>query len=598
MNLMATKFRSLAVLAAVATAAVTAGCSGATTQNRAQGNAKVGISVNALSATTIDHMTLTVSVDATSGAPSFANITTNLTNNDLTNKLSWSAYVQGIPAGTRRLFTINAYNASSSVIYSGSTYTDITAGNTASVYIVLQGLNDGGFQNSLPVVDSLTSSANLVYVGTTPPPAPVALTFKAHDPDSGATLTYAWASDCATSSFDAATGPVTQNSAMTVYWTPPTTAPSGGACTETLKITDNLQGTVTAYLAIQVQNNANGQVVVSAYPNSWPMISGIVANETFTKNTSGQIVSVEFDFVASATDPDGDDIKYTWSIVPTAGCNKPGDGYTSSTVTTPTLTLAQGQGQLPTSAVHYHTTDLGAACVFHVDVTDYWKDGIVPANSGLPVARGGDTLGVINGSLAKDFELAPYISHWDGPSAPVSGSVTPTSASFAVQGGQTINVDVTVLDPTPAFNPTELPFTFTWTQSGGALGHSPSGLPGENSGTSPAFSANTWTAPATVSSSMFVKVVVTNKDGISSSFTWNVVPANPCDGTAATVGVACATEPSSFCWYGLGFGRARWRDSASTISTGGRAPSAYAAKAGARNCCRSPRRSATRCSPT
>src|SRR6516225_5071294 len=38
--------------------------------------------------------------------------------------------------------------------------------------------------------------------------------------------------------------------------------------------------------------------------------------------------------------------------------------------------------------------------------------------------------------------------------------------------------------------------------------------------------------------------------------------------------------------------------SASTTSTGGRAASACAARAGARNCCRSPRRSATRCSPT
>ena len=39
----------------------------------------------------------------------------------------------------------------------------------------------------------------------------------------------------------------------TVHWTPPTTVPAGGVCTETLTITDNSQGSVTAYLAIQIQ---------------------------------------------------------------------------------------------------------------------------------------------------------------------------------------------------------------------------------------------------------------------------------------------------------------------------------------------------------
>ena len=103
------KLRSLALLAAVATAAL-GGCSSGGSKSQApQGQAKVGVNINALTATTIDKMTLTVGVDATSGAPTFPNIVTNLTNNDAIKNLTWSAYVTGIPAGTQRLFTIQAF---------------------------------------------------------------------------------------------------------------------------------------------------------------------------------------------------------------------------------------------------------------------------------------------------------------------------------------------------------------------------------------------------------------------------------------------------------------------------------------------------------
>ena len=242
MNCISTKFRSLALLAAVATAALGAGCGSGKSGSQASlasGKANIGVKVNALQATQIAKMTLTISTDTTSGPPSFNSITTDLTNNDLTKSLNWSAFVQGIPAGTQRLFAIQAFDGSNAVVYSGSARADITVGNTANVYIVLQGLNDGGFQNSLPVVDSLTSSANLVVVGTTPAPAPVALTFTAHDPDAAATLTYSWADSCG-SSFDT-TFPagVAQSTATTVHWTPPTSVPTGGVCTLTLKVTDD-----------------------------------------------------------------------------------------------------------------------------------------------------------------------------------------------------------------------------------------------------------------------------------------------------------------------------------------------------------------------
>jgi hypothetical protein len=537
MNLIARKYSGLALLALVASAALGTGCNSPKKSDPvAQGKANVGVTMNALQATGIVKMTLTISTDASSGAPTFAAISTDLTNNDPSNRLTWSTFVQGIPAGTQRLFSIQAFDASSAVVYSGSARADIVAGGTASVFIVLQGLNDGGFQNSLPVVTSLSSSANVVTVGTTPPPAPVALSFSATDPDAAATLTYAWADSCG-SSFDAATGSLPQATATTVHWTAPATVPASGACTLTLKITDNKQGTVTAVLAIQIQANTNGSANVAAYPNSWPMISGIVVNETFAKNAQGQIVSVEYDLVASAGDTDGDDLKYTWTIDPAHGCNKAGDGYTATTpaVPTATLNLAYGQGQIGSSTVHFHTTDLGSACVLKLDVTDFWKNGIVPLNSGLPVARGGDTLGVINGSLAKDFAIAPLITKFSSPNAPTQS--TPNSAHYIVNHDQTVQLAVEVSDPTPAFNAPGTPFTFTWIGNGGAF------VAGSQSDVtaSPGKSTISWTAASSYAPGSKVMVTVTSAQGLSSTYTWFFDPANPCDGTAASVGLACNT---------------------------------------------------------
>jgi hypothetical protein len=253
------------------------------------------------------------------------------------------------------------------------------------------------------------------------------------------------------------------------------------------------------------------------------MTSGISSTEAFTTSAAGQVVQVDYDLTASAFDPDGDDITYVWSVVGPA-CQIPGSGFTDSVVHTPTLTLSQGPGQLATSTVHFVSGDLSAACILQLTVTDSWPGQIPPAGSALPLARGGSTVATLYGSPTPAVAFAPYIYLWSGPASPVPGSVTTNSATYAVAAGQSISLSVYAVDSTPSFNPTELPFTFTWTQNSGALAQSPSGLPGEVTVSSPTFSANTWTAPATVTDGTFVRVVVTNRDGLSTSFTWNIVP--------------------------------------------------------------------------
>lgn len=534
MNPMVTKFRSLVLPAFMAMAVLAAGCSGSnSSQQAAKGSAKVGVKVNALTATQIAKMTLVV----TEGGNTV--VTTNLTNNDLTSYLSWSGYVQGIPAGTAT-FAITAYDGSNNVLYSGSGTAAIVAGQTASVYIVLQGPNNGGFQNTLPQVELLTASTNTVTVGTTPPPAPVTLTFEANEPVAGNTMTYAWADTCG-DTFTPASGSLASNTVTSVQWTPPTSVPASGACTLSLTISDNQQGSVTAYLSITIQSPSTGGVNVSAYPNTWPVITSLSAHETFTKNSSGQVIGVDIDLVANAVDADGDWLEYTWT---SPNCNTPtashAVGFTSSAVLTPTNTLALGPGAISSSTVHFTAPASTTACIVQVAVTDYWPNLIPPASSGLAPARGGDTIGLINASAPTDFQFAPQITQYSSPSAPVSGTVTSNSSSYTVQPGQQIQLSLSFVDPTPSFDPSGLPFTVLWQQNGGNLQYAPNGAPGQNTGSSPGFSQNVWTAASpTYIANSFVKVTVTNSQGLSASYTWNFLPANPCNGS--NVGASCNT---------------------------------------------------------
>jgi hypothetical protein len=540
MNLMAPKWRNLALLAAVFSATVSTGCSQTPKQSTPSGNAKVGVSINAETATNIVTVKLTVSTDTTlfpsTINPLAAPIVTSLTNNDPSAKLSWGGYVQGIPAGTNRIFQVDAYNASSTVIYTGKGTADITAGATASVYLLLQGPNDGGFVNGLPRIDTLTASSTLVTVGTTPPPDRVALYFHATDPDPAATLTYQWTDSCSATSFDApsiSTG-VVSPLAATVLWTPPTTA---GVCTLTLKVIDSAGGTVTTYLAIQTQLSQTGNAVVNAYPNSWPIVS-LTAVETFVKDGTGKITSVQYDLVATSADPDGDAVKYAWSVVGT-GCTSAASGFTSPqvpAVTVPVIPLAFGPGANPTNTVTFTTDDVVNGCVLRVDVTDFWPSGKRPV--GFTVDdRGGDTVGLINGAAPKYFAVAPQISHITAPNAP-GNPQDASSATFMVGTNQIVSLGVDVTDPTPTYNNapgTPFSYSFTWggfSYVAGTL-NTVTSSPGTVSAN---FQSSTVFTPGS-----FVKIVVTNAQGLTAAYTWNFKPANPCDGTAATVGATCDT---------------------------------------------------------
>jgi hypothetical protein len=507
--------RNLALLATISTIAVAStGCTGGA-KPEAGGAAKVGVTVSALSATTIGKMTLTVGPGT--GA-TFTPIVVDLTNQDLVTKLTWSAYVQNVPAGTGRTFHIDAFDATvlTKVLYSGDATANIVSGSTANVYMVLQELNPiGGSTTALPAIDSLTASAATVTVPSTPT-ATVSLTVTAHSPATPANnpLTYLWTASC---------GTLAAATTTSATWTAPATI-TAPACQVNVTVTDSKGGAVTAYLAIVTQGPAAvGNAQIAAYPNSWPMISTVVASETFTKNASGQLVSMDVNVTVTASDPDGDDLSYVWS----SDCVLAGTGFTDAANLTPVATLTTGPGALASNTVHFKSTDMTRGCTLRVDVKDSWKNGIVPTGSGLPVARGGDTVGLIYATTPVDFVLAPQITN-----------VTSPNVGNKVQPGQVFVVGIQVTDPTPAFNAAQVPFTFAWTFTGGVAAVVGSQLDVTGS---PGSSVVQVSIPNPIQPGMSATVVVTNKGGLKATYSWNFVPANPCDGSAGSIGLACDT---------------------------------------------------------
>src|SRR5262245_14427075 len=98
--------KNLALLTALtAVSGLVVGCSA---PQAPAGSGRVGVSFSALSAKTVDHVTVTIGKG--NGNPPFNDIVTDLTNQDLMNKLKWTGFVQQIPAGTGRTFHVDAFD--------------------------------------------------------------------------------------------------------------------------------------------------------------------------------------------------------------------------------------------------------------------------------------------------------------------------------------------------------------------------------------------------------------------------------------------------------------------------------------------------------
>ncbi len=237
------------VVLATAVAALSTACD---VPEEAKGNVKAGANFQS-ALQVISKATLTIGPGT--GTPSFNPIVAEMTQD--TTDSNWTAYVQGIPAGSSRTFHIDAFDDSTpaNVLYSGDATSEIIVGATANVFMLLQAANSGGdLDGQILSIDRLTATADVVAVGT-----PVFFSVAAHDL-AGDRLTYRWTSSCGAFADPATTTPT---------WTAPTTVPSNGSCQIEITVENDEQDSLTASLAIVVrQTNAGNE---EGPLNSWPI---------------------------------------------------------------------------------------------------------------------------------------------------------------------------------------------------------------------------------------------------------------------------------------------------------------------------------------
>ncbi len=309
-----------------------------TDEDNSHGSVVIGVQGAALSLDDIVRLTVTVS-----GPSINPNIVSELIEDPAN---SWSGTIDNIPAGDNRTFLAEAFDASDTLVYSGSAENvTIADGVTTQVNIYLQQVDPPEpFANAVPKFDSLVLSDSQVA-----PTNEVAIAATASDPD-GEPLVYAWTATCGTFS-DAA--------ASNTTWTAPETT---GACTLTISATDPHTASATLSFDIDVQTQyGNGSANVLVNVNTWPEVQNLVPNPT--RIEVGQSTTLDL----SATDPDGDTLSFAW----TASCT---GTFDNAGVEDPTFTLTADNG--------------GAPCTLSVTVTDS-RSGTNAANiaveTGAPI---------------------------------------------------------------------------------------------------------------------------------------------------------------------------------------------------------------------
>ncbi|WNG47399.1 kelch-like protein [Archangium minus] len=319
---------------------------------------------------------------------------------------AWGGVLGRIPAGERRTFKAQAFNAANVLRYEGRAEdVTVTAGVTGLVSLMLQDVTlPPPFTNEAPLVDSLVATPTSVVPGGT-----VSLSASAHDPNAGDSVSYAW------------TAPAGSFAAPTQASTTWTASMTQGVVKLSLTVSDSRGAALTVSLTVTVSAGSGAQEVRVDF-NTVPGVVGLTSSQSVLDVGQQTALSV------SASDADGDTLSYQWS----ATCAGSFSGATSSSATfTPSA--------LPTGACNN--------CQLSVVV----KDG-----------RGGQNTGSLALCVTKD--AIPRIpASWNPTSsmATVRGSPQATlllNGKVLVTGGYTNNGAVAtaeVYDPaTGSWSPT------------------------------------------------------------------------------------------------------------------------------------------------
>ncbi|MGE6759827.1 kelch repeat-containing protein [Corallococcus interemptor] len=361
----------------------------------------------------------------------------------------WGGIIGNIPAGTGRAFAARAYDASGTLLFSGSADgVTILADQTTLVAITLQQVHPPPpFDNEAPLIDFVAVNPSTVAAGGT-----VSLYASAHDPNPEDTISYAWS---------ATAGTVSAPTERFTSWTAPT---STGIQTLTLTVTDSRGLASSALLVVNVVPEGEGEAELSISFNSAPQVSSITA--TATRLSVGQMTTV----FALATDPDGDNPSYAWS----ASC--PGtwtDATSALGQFTPSLAPAEACNNCRLSVSVSdgrggHTTGTVALCVSNT----------LPINPLAPVIlrsyRSSDT--------ANPGDVLTYEVAESGPEGSALGfSWQATTGTLATPTGDSTHSRVTWTAPPCASVGTPPSITVTVTNAFGLTatrGFTVTGLPG------------------------------------------------------------------------------------------------------------------------
>ncbi|HVP62387.1 MAG TPA: SBBP repeat-containing protein [Myxococcaceae bacterium] len=579
MHLLTSRVRTLALAVSMLTVAFGAGCNNAKNDGPKSANAKISVSGAAVQSD-IQSIQISITDSAPPAAPSAGfPIVALLTKAPAGNV--WTANVTGIPAnpapGSTRYFQATAYagpNATGAVLYQGTTPATVIAGQTAQVTILLQEVNPpAGPSNYAPVIDSVTSSAAYLLPGQGG-----SFTVTAHDPDNashlnrpqfnGEPLAYAWSATC-----DNGTLTIASPTSATTAFTAPSV--NSAICTVAIKVSETAlasNSSVTTYFTVTVNGNF-GNAQIFAFPNSSPIVTvrGDFRYYFFSDTAPGGIPAQQGDLFFTATDPDGDNVRFDLSgICSDSGFD--GAGLLSvgavpinpanfSAITSSTNT-GTGSGTPPASAYSFNPffgyntgtryADPNASCQFKILVSDLCTNGDCgPAGSqGAKTDgadRGGVTTGFLNASAPKQPKRAPTIvrvvvPNQDGGDVGGTPNTWDPRKFVIVQPGVQIHLS---LDAEDTFEAGPLTIggvcnvgagaTFSTTTPGG-----PKTLHWEGG----------YTPPATLVADMNCVVTVTSTaSGLGTSTTIRFAGSDPCvgaaDGTSCddhnscTVGEAC-----------------------------------------------------------
>lgn len=539
MSFLTTKMRGLALAIATLTAVVGTGCN-----NKAEPKGQATVAVGFGQAAAVIADVSKVELNISGGTPAMTPIVTTLTKAPSGNQ--WTGNITGIPAGTGRVFKATATKADGTKLYEGTASSDIVAGSTATVVIILQEQNvPPGPTNFAPVISGVSASSPTIKAGKT-----ATFTFSASDPDSNYPLAYEWSTSCkivATGAPAASNGTFSTTSGSlaaattgtSTIWTAPGT--NGLLCTIGIKVTDSntTQGaaSVQAFLTIEVKDDT-GSANVAAFPNSFPIItlyrSAIDYNYDVNATTPVNGVGQRGQVFTSAIDPDGDQIRYDYRVVCNPGSLPPAPGQTDDTASLQFATLTAAGGP-PGSNPTWFNADASRSCVFTVTIHDLCTNnncgGDLPAGTPgrLPNGsdRGGVTVGVINATAPAKPARAPFIIRTVAPNVNASGQTV-------VAPGTAYNLQVDASDPEGGNLST------TWVTNGGTL----ASVAGVKTGN--ISSANVWTSPTPLTVGLAVTVTVTSdKSGLQTAYQFQFVGTDPCigatNGTACDDGNACTT---------------------------------------------------------